>query len=48
MEHEVEKISHQIANMLYARICSSRDLDSLLHDVELGIRDNLYLQLLKS
>ncbi|MCA9040340.1 MAG: hypothetical protein KDA65_08345 [Planctomycetaceae bacterium] len=44
MEQDIEKISNQVANMLRARICASpRGLDSLLHDVDLGIRDNLYL-----
>ncbi len=44
MEHEVELVSQQIASMLRARVFSSpRELDSLLQDVEKGIRDNLYL-----
>jgi len=44
MEHEVEQVSQQVASMLRARVFHSpRELDSLLHDVEQGIRDNLYL-----
>lgn len=44
MEHEVVQISKQVANLLRAKVCSSpRDPDSLLHDAEQGIRDNLYL-----
>lgn len=44
MEQDIEKISDQVAGMLRARICTSpRGLESLLHDVDLGIRDNLYL-----
>ncbi|QDU78692.1 hypothetical protein Pla110_03960 [Polystyrenella longa] len=44
MEQDVEQISTQVGNMLRARICMSpRGLESLLHDIDLGIRDNLYL-----
>lgn len=44
MEHEVEKVSKQIAGMLRARVFHSpREMESLLQDVEKGIRDNLYL-----